>query len=176
MKVVLGSIFTVVVIGGFVLLAAYFSFSNKEIDLRSQSVAQNSKIEIVYDQMAKIISGKAQVTTEYKNGFKEIFVSIMEGRYSKGDGALLKLVQEQNPTFDASMYKDLMQSIEVERLNFSREQEVMVDIMRTHSNLLTKFPSSWFLSSRKPIDYVVISSTASKEVMKTRVDDNTKIF
>jgi uncharacterized protein YneF (UPF0154 family) len=176
MKVILGIVLVVVMFVGFVLAGMYFSNSNKEIDLRTQITAQNGKIEAVFDQMVKIISGKSQVTSEYKNSFKDIYIGIMEGRYSKGDGALLKLVQEQNPTFDALLFKELSQSIEVERNNFTREQETMIDLVRVHTNLLTKFPSSLFLGSRSPITYVVISSSATKETMKTRTEENAKIF
>lgn len=176
MKNVIGIIAILALVIGGLLFGSYISTSNKEIRLVSQAKAQNGKIEVVFDNMVKIISGKSQVTSAYKDGFKEIFVGIMEGRYSKGDGALLKLVQEQNPNFDASMYKDLMNTIEVERTKFAFEQEVMLDVVRTHDNLLATFPSSLFVGNRPHIVYVVISSTASKQVMETRVEEDKKIF
>lgn len=176
MKLVLGGILTVAVIVGVMLLGFYFSASNKEIRLRSQAEAQRGKIETVYDQMWKIISQKAQVSDQYKDGFKEIYTGIIAGRYSQGDGTLMKWITESNPTFDASLYKDLMQSIEVERQNFTREQEIMLDIIRVHSNLLNEFPTSIFLSSRKPIEYTIISSTKSKETMLSGKDDDVDVF
>lgn len=161
----------------FLLLSSvYISVNNRDTELRNLAKAQQGKIEVVFDQMAKIISGKAQVTTNYKDSFKDIFVSIIEGRYSKGDGSLLKLVQEQNPTFDASLYKDLMVSIEAERNNFTREQEVMLDIIREHDNLIKKIPKNMFLSNKNPIEYKIISSSKTKETMKTGIEEDQKIF
>lgn len=176
MKVILGGILTVTVIVGFVLLGLYFSASNKEIRLRSQADAQRGKIEVVYDQMWKIISQKAQVSDQYKDGFKEIYTGLISGRYSQGDGTLMKWITESNPNFDVSLYKDLMQSIEVERINFTNEQNKMLEIIRNHSNLLNEFPTTYFLSSRSPIEYTVISSTKSKETMKTGIDDDVELF
>lgn len=176
MKVVLGGILTIVAALGIGALVMYFNYSNQEIRLRNQAEAQRGKIEAVYDQMWKIISQKAQVSEQYKDGFKEIYTGIIVGRYSQGDGTLMKWIQESNPNFDASLYKEVMQSIEVERQNFTREQEVMIDLVREHTNLLNVFPSSIFLSSRKAIEYTIISSTKSKEVMQSGKDDDVDLF
>jgi hypothetical protein len=173
----LKGILTVLAILGVLAMGLYFNYNNKETRLRNQAEAQRKKIENVYDQMWKIISQKAQVSDEYKNGFKDIYTGIISGRYSQGDGTLMKWIQESNPNFDASLYKDLMQSIEVERNNFTREQNVMIDLIQFHTNLLTLFPSKYFISSScKPIEYTVISSTRSKEVMQSGKDDDVDVF
>lgn len=149
----------------------YASTSNKEIGLRNRAETQRKKVEIVYDQMWKIIRDKAKVTDNYKDAFKDIYTGIISGRYDKGDGALLKFVTESNPNFDISLYSSLMQSIEAERNNFTVAQSAMIDIIREHDNLLQKFPSSIFIGSRPRIEYTVISSTKSKEVMQSGKDD-----
>lgn len=172
----LKGILTVLAILGVLVMGLYFNYSNKESRLRNQAEAQRKKIENVYDQMWKVIAQKAKVSDEYKNGFKDIYTGIISGRYSQGDGTLMKWIQESNPNFDASLYKDLMQSIEVERNNFTREQNVMIDLIQFHTNLLTLFPSKYFLSSCKPIEYTVISSTRAKDVMTSGKDDNIDIF
>ena len=68
------------------------------------------------------------MTDEYKEAFREIYPQLIEGRYSQGDGSLMKWIQESNPNFDTSLYKDLMNSIEVERTYFAAEQKKMLDI------------------------------------------------
>jgi hypothetical protein len=101
----------------------------------------------------------------------------MEGRYSgDGDGSLMKWVTEQNPNFDTSLYKDLMQSIEVLRSEFQRAQETMLDCIREHSTLCSTYPGRWFISNTSEIEYTVISSTKSKVVMDTGIDDDVKLF
>ena len=176
-KIILVSILVIFCCGIFTVAGAYFSYNNKEVTLRTQAEAQRGKIEGVHDKMWKVIQQKAQVSSEYKNAFSEIYPAIMEGRYSgENDGSLMKWVTEQNPNFDTSLYKDLMQSIELLRTEFQKNQERMLDIKREHSTLCTTYPGKWFISNTLEIEYVVISSTKSKVVMETGVDDDVKIF
>ena len=119
-------------VGGY--LGCYFSYNNQEITLRTQAEAQRGKVEGVHDKMWKVLQQKAQVSNEYKDAFTEIYPAIMEGRYSgNGDGSLMKWVTEQNPNFDVSLYKDLMQSIEVLRTEFQKNQERMLDLISIQS-------------------------------------------
>ena len=157
-------------------LIMYFNITNKEIRLRNQISAQEQNIESYYDKMFKILKQKAGVTDEYKNSFKDIYVEIMEGRYSQGDGSLMKWIQESNPNFDASLYKDLMASIEIEREGFHNEQKKIIDQIREHNNMIETFPSRIFLSNIEHIKYEVISSTLSKNVMETRIEDDIALF
>ena len=127
--------------------------------------------------MWKVIQQKAQVTTEYKDAFAKIYPEIISGRYSgDGDGSLMKWVTESNPNFDTSLYTDLMQSIEILRSEFQRNQETMLDLVREHKTLCTTYPGRWFISNTMEIEYTVISSTKSKVVMETGIDDDVKLF
>ena len=157
-------------------LSMYFSYNNTEISLRKQSEAQRGKVEGVYDKMWKIIQQKAEVSNEYKEAFKEIYPEIINGRYSTGDGSLMKWIQESNPNFDTSLYKDLMASIEIYRTEFQHAQERMLDIIREHSTLCETYPSKFFISNKTPIEYTIISSTKSKATMETGIDDDVELF
>ena len=75
--IVILSILAVVII----LVAMYFAYNNKEIALRKESEAQGSKIETVRDRMFQIIREQANVSTEYRDAFNEIYPKIIEGRY-----------------------------------------------------------------------------------------------
>ena len=163
-------------LGAIVGVSMYFSYNNAEINLRKQSDAQRSKVEGVYDKMWKIIQQKAQVSNEYKEAFKEIYPEIISGRYSSGDGSLMKWIQESNPEFDTSLYKDLMASIEIYRTEFQHSQEKMIDIVREHDVLISVYPSKWFIKNRKPIEYTVISSTRTKDTVETGIDDDVDLF
>ena len=105
------------------MVGSYFTYNNQEIDLRQQCEAQRGKVEGVHDAMWKIISQKAQVSQEYRAGFDSIYTHIIEGRYSQGDGSLMKWIQEANPQFDTSLYKDVMDAIEQQRTIFRKAQE-----------------------------------------------------
>ena len=176
-KIILLSVAVIMLLGIGTFVGMYFSYNNKEIALRNQVEAQRGKIEGVHDKMWKVISQKAQVSNEYKDAFTEIYPAIMEGRYSgNGDGSLMKWVTEQNPNFDTSLYKDLSQSIELLRTEFQKSQERMLDLIREHTTLCNTFPGRWFISNKTPIEYTVVSSTKSKVVMETGLDDDVDIF
>ena len=176
-KIILITLLVILGCGAATFAGMYFSYNNKEIALRAKAEAQVGKIEGVHDKMWKVIQQKAQVTTEYKDAFAEIYPDIISGRYSgEGDGSLMKWVTESNPNFDTSLYTDLMQSIEILRSEFQRNQETMLDLVREHKTLCTTYPGRWFISNTQEIEYTVISSTKSKVVMETGIDDDVKLF
>lgn len=176
-KNIIISAITVVVIGLGVLLAGtYFSVNNEEKQLRNLAEAQRGKIETQYDAMWKIIQQKAKVTDEYKESFKDIFVGIIDGRYSQGDGSLMKWIQESNPNFDSTMYKDLMATIDIKRTEFMNTQNRMLDIIREHKNLCMTAPKCWFVSNDTEIEYTIVSSTKSKATMQTGIEDDIELF
>lgn len=177
MKKIIGiSIAVIIMIFGITVFSMYFSYNNQDARLRAQAEAQRGKVEGVHDKMWKVLQQKAQVSNEYKNAFSEIYPALIEGRYSQGDGSLMKWIQEANPNFDTSLYKDLMQSIEIQRTEFQKSQERMIDIIREHNVLLTTVPSAWFVKNKEIIEYTIISSTRSKTVMTTGLDDDVKLF
>ena len=47
----------------------------------------------------KIMAQQAQIPGKYKEDFKDIYVPLMEARYSTG-GSMMKWVQERNPQFE----------------------------------------------------------------------------
>lgn len=152
-----------------------FSYNNQEVELRQQAEAQRGKVEVVYDNMWKIIHQTNEVKNSYSSDFKDVVKGMMEGRYSKGDGSLMKLVVEQNPNLSSDMYIRVMDAIQIERTNFTKQQERMLDIIREHTTLCNTLPSKWFISNNKVIEYTPISSTRAKEVMKSGVDDNVEL-
>lgn len=174
MGIIIGVVIAVLFI--LVLTGMYFTYNNQEVSLRKEAEAQEKKIEAVYDKMWKVISQKAQVSSEYKDSFRDIYKDIIAGRYSNDSGTMMKWITEANPEFDASIYKDLMSTIEVLRTEFQHNQERMLDIIREHETLTHTYPGKWFISNKSPIEYEVISSTQSKEVMQTRMDDNVDLF
>lgn len=52
----------------------------------------------------------------------------------------------------------------------------MLDIIREHETLINTLPSKWFISNKTPIEYTVISSSKSKEVMKSGEDNDVDLF
>ena len=171
-------LFPIVICGAVViiLIAMYFTFNNKEVALRKEAEAQRGKIESVYDTMWKVLKQEAGVTEQYRKTFEEIYPKLIAGRYEKDGGQLLKMIQESNPAFDTRLYDKLMQSIEVQRAYFATAQQRMLDILRERETLLESMPQCWFISNKTKIDYQVISSTVTQNVMATRRDDDIELF
>lgn len=156
-----------------VLIAMYFTFNNREVALRKEAEAQEGKITSVHDTMWKIIKEKAGVAEKYRETFEKIYPELISGRYRDAGSATMKWIQESNPDFDTSLYNSLMQSIEIQRVSFSNAQQRMLDIIRERETLVNSMPQCWFIRNKKPIDYVVIASDATNEVMRTHVDNET---
>lgn len=162
---------------GLIIVLMGVSASNREISLRSQITAQKQVCEAYYDKLWKVISQKAQVADQYKNAFKEIYPALIEGRYgNEKGGTLMKWIQESNPTFDVSLYKDLMSSIEAERAGFFMEQKRLVDLDNEHRILKRTIPQSWFVGSRPDIAITIVSSSATKQVMESGEENDIDIF
>ncbi len=144
------------------------SIVNKEIQLREVTVGQQKKCEAYFDKMWKILKQKAGIADQYKEAFKEIYPKLIEGRYSQGDGSLMKWITESNPSFDVSLYKDVMQSIEIERTGYFNEQSTLIDMQREHHVYLTTRPSKWFLNDTlKPVNIVIVTSAVTKDAYRT---------
>jgi hypothetical protein len=163
---VVGALFLVVVLYG-------MSCVRSEVQLRNQIMAQQEINKASHDTMWKILQDKAGVTAEYKQTFIEVYPKLMAARYQDRQKLLFQFVQESNPNFDTSLYKDLMASIEAERKIFFREQKKLRDLKMAHDNLLDQPPSSWFVGSRPKIEVTIVTSTASEEAFETGKDDKT---
>lgn len=165
----------VVVVLAVILVGMYFTYNNREIALRKEAEAQRGKVESVHDMMWKTIQQKANVTDEYRETFEKVYPELISGRYAD-DSSKMKWIQEANPDFDTSLYRDLMQAIEVQRAYFNNAQERMLDVIRQRETLINTMPACWFISNKSEIEYVIVSSTRSKTVMQTGLDDDIQIF
>ena len=158
-----------------ILLIMFFTYNNKEIYLRKEADAQRKKIESTHDKMWKVIKQKAEVSDKYRETFERVYPEIIAGRYSDGSSAM-KWIQEANPTFDTSLYNDLMQAIEIQRTHLHNAQTRMLDVIRERASLIESYPSRWFITNKSEIEYEVISSTKTHNVVETRVDDDVDVF
>ena len=171
-----GIIIIAVIVIVVVLVAMYFSYNNKEIALRKEADAQRGKIESVHDKMWKVIKQKAKVTEQYRDMFEKVYPDIIAGRYSGEGATAMKWIQEANPEIDASVYKDLMQAIEIQREHLNAAQTRMLDVIREREALIESYPSRWFISNKSEIEYEVVSSTRTKTEMETGLDDDIDMF
>lgn len=153
----------------------YASASNKEVRLKNAGVAQEQLCKNNFDNMFKTIAQVAQVSEQYKESFKEIYIPLIEGRY-KDNNLLMKWVTESNPNFDTKLYDKLVDVIESKRNGFELEQKKLVSIVQDHTNLLETMPSSWFVGGRPHLQVTYITSGKTKEVYRTGEDNDIDLF
>jgi hypothetical protein len=165
---------TIGIFSGFIM---YMNAKNTEIQLVTRFDAEKKDLENVFDSMWKILKQQAGVTDQYKNAFREIYPSIIAGRYQgNGDGSLMKMVQESNPEFDTKMYERLMESIESQRIRFENKQREVIDIEREHNTFIQTFPNSLFLGGVAKIDFVPVTSGRAKDAIQTGEDNDVDLF
>lgn len=154
----------------------YASYSNGEVRLRNQIAAQQKKNEAVFDNTWKIIQQQAGVAEQHKDAFRQIYGEIMNARYEKSDGEMMRWIQEKNPEFDSSLYSKVMSSIEAQRTIFTREQTKLLDLKREHDNVLQTLPGSLFVGGRSPIEVIVVTSGKTQQTFATGEENDVDLF
>lgn len=171
------AIFVLGIIGVVSVAGTCLSWYNKENKQRLLVQAQQKNNEVVFDNVWKTVAQLAQVSDDYKTSFKDIYVGIMDGRYGKGDGSLMKWVTESNPNFDISLYTKLSNVIEGSNATFTENQRMLIDLGREHDLILTTPPASFFYSliGKEHIELKIVTSTKTENAFKTGKNDNIDI-
>jgi hypothetical protein len=185
---------TTIVIGialgiGAVLAVIYFSmqitYQNRNERMKERIIAQQRSNEANFDKMFKSVAQVAEVAEhkmeKSKEAFKEIYVPLMEGRYSDDpDGMLMKWITESNPQFDlsaaGSLYDKLANAIESNRQEFFIEQQKLIDYNREQHVLVNTWPGYWFIESSDTIAIKIITSAKTKEVFAKGEENDIELF
>jgi hypothetical protein len=174
------------IIGGSVLFALiivfnFISFSNNEIILSNSFDQKYNERTAFYDKMWKTLSQKSQVTLKNDSSFRQNVNIIMQNR-KDAPQVFMKWITESNPNANydqvSALYQDLSRSIEAQREGFFVEEKYMQDIVLQHSNLIQRFPGSFYnlFLGRNKIKYSPITSDITDQVIKTGKDNNIKVF
>lgn len=153
----------------------YYSYDSQYITLNNQFEAQVSQDKLVYDEVWKVIKQQAQVSDQYADKFKEIYVQMMDARYETG-GVAMKWIKEQNPSFTPEMYSKLMNTIESQRAKFTSVQSKLITIHQEIKNLVTLAPSRFFVGGRPIPDLKLVTSTRTEKVFVDGKDDDVDVF
>jgi len=155
-----------------VLFVMNISYNNTAERIRTDVEAQYKKIETDYEKMSRIILMQAGIVNKYSTDFKNIYKSMMTGRYGKsGSKAMWQWIKEQNPQLDASVYKKLMTTVEAHRQGFSRKQEKVAMMVAEYNKMLRVAPAKWFVDGTE-MEAKIVSSSNTKVIMDTGIDDS----
>lgn len=164
----------VLTILGIAMWAIGVSDTEKKLFLTGKAAQQNC--EVIFDNTWKTIRDQAHVTEQYKDGFKEVYVGMMDARYGADSGSgketLMKWITESNPTLDASIYKTLMNTIEGSRAAFTMEQKKLIDIDRQHKSMKATFLNSLIIGSRPDLEIKLVTSSKTKEAFSSGEDND----
>lgn len=177
MKEFLIGFLIVVVLGGVCIFSKGVSVYNTHIDLKNQIEAKQKANETIFDNTWKKINQTVQVSDKYKDGLKEVLLAYTSGR-SKGDSQLLMdWTKEAVPTFDSSIYKQINNVITSSRDDFTKNQEILIDLSRQHQQFIQKFPNNVFCAilGIKEIEIKVVTSSKTEEAFNTGKEDDIKL-
>lgn len=175
-KLITIAILIVVLFIGITGVIMYFQYNNQYVRLKNSYDAQVSVDKAIYDEVWKVIKQQANISEKYSSEFKGIYKELMDARYKEGSGKLMQWITESNPNFDASLYKDLMKTIEAQRTKFTNNQKKMIAIHAEIKNLVMVFPGSLFLGSKEIPKLELITSTQTEQVFESGKDDNVDLF
>jgi hypothetical protein len=166
---------------GFSIFSSAISFSNQEVELRNRFKQKIDERTAFYDKMWKTLSQKSQIAVKNDSSFVRNVNAIMAGR-KDAQGLVMKWVQESNPNanFDqvSALYQDLSRAVEGQRDGFFMQEKMIMGIVLEHSNLIDKFPGSFWNSfyGRTRLEYKPITSDRTDEVIRTGKDNDVKVF
>lgn len=165
-------LFACVLGAGAIVGGMYFHYSNLDVELRAQAKAKAGACMTAHDEMKQSVKEIGGVADAYMAGFDSMYTHIISSRYSKGDGTLMKWIQESNPQFDNSLNKKLADKIEIARAEFKVAQDGLLDVQREHTAMIRKAPARWFLNPNDTIEVKLVLGSNTRKAFETGVDDD----
>ena len=154
----------------------YISYNNTENSLRQAVLSKQEDSKNQYSAMWQIIKSQASISDKYANDFKEIYPKLISGRYKNDKTTMMKWVQERNPDFDVSLYKKLMNTIEIQRSNFKIHQTSLIDLNREHKTFIKSMPERWFIDEKNEIEIVILQTKISEKAFETGTEEEMELF
>lgn len=175
-KTIIASLLALAFILGTVYVSMSISAHNRERSLRESINSKIKDNKNSYSAMWAILTEQAGVAEKYSEDFKEIYPSMIDGRYKHGGGQMMQWITEHNPSFDISLYKQVMTSIEAQRETFKTNQTQLIDLSRQHNVLIKNFPNSFFLSDVQPIEIPVIVNNETNKAFDSGIEEKMNLF
>jgi len=149
---------------------ALWNHRNVAVSLEQKIDSQLQANKSEYDSMWKKFQEEAQVTELQATQFKEVYDGLIQGRYSnEGEVVatqnLFKVIKEDNPNMDTSVYSRLQQDIINSRDSFNNSQKKVLDVIREYNTYIEKKPIMKLITGREQKDmskYIVTSDKTDK--------------
>ena len=147
--------------------------------------AQYINCKNILSKYHKKMNELVQVPTMYKDDFKEIVTAEIQGKYGKnGSQAMFQWLKDRDLNFDASMYKKIMQAIEIGQNEYANEQSIMIDKLRAYATVVDQnlpLQRGWYMGwigypkvdttiGENNKDFKIILAKSAKSVYETGED------
>lgn len=180
MKILLG-IGALVLITGVSCVGSVIGTNNDCVAQEAGIRAQYKQNQNNYDNMWKKFKEVASVPQMYTDDLKKVYDSAIRNRYgTDGSKAMFQWLQEHNPQFDSSMYKQIQVVVESGRNSFEANQKMLLDKKRAYETKLGQFPTNMvvgFLGFPK-IDmdkYDIVTSAETEQAFETKQTGQIKL-
>jgi len=178
---IFAGIFGIGLLGLIVLAGSYVSINNTCVAKEASLAASKDNSKTVYDNFWKKVKEVGQVPAQYSKDMAETYSKIMDARYANTTKVAMNWIQEANPNFDPSMYKQVQQVVESSRNDFQASQKDMIDRVRDYKTYVGQMPTSFFarMAGFPKIDfkdYEVMTSDRTDDAFKTHKDQEVDVF
>lgn len=161
-----GLIIGIIIVG--LLLGAFgivWGQRSELVKLDEKIKAQHTANKSDYDNMWKKFKEMTQVTDIQAEQFKDVYTGLIQGRY-QDSSLLFKMVQEQNPQLDTSVYSNIQREIAAGRNQFNNNQAKLVDVIREYNSAVRDRcilgAMIFNFKEKDPNQYVVTSERTTK--------------
>jgi hypothetical protein len=165
-----------------VVVTTVIGAQNSLVTMEEGVSAQYADNQNNYDNMFKKFQEAAQVPAMYTEDLQKVYSSAIKSRYGEeGSKALFQFIKEQNPNFDAGLYKNLQAMIEAGRNSFQSAQTTLLDKCRIYKTELRVWPNSFLASflgfPKVDLEKVctVVTSDRTQNAFDTKKDEAIKL-
>lgn len=178
---IVGAVFVAMlaVVGSFVMYGV--SAYNGAIKTENTLVAQYEQNQNNLSQYSNKIGEMVQVPTMYKNDYKDVVTSALQGRYGKdGSKAMFQFLKEHDITFDSSLYAKIQDAMVIGRDKFENEQKKLIDRQRVYEDMLGTVPKGLIIKmfgfpTEKVKNIKIVKSGYSNDAFESGVENGLKI-
>lgn len=153
-----------------------WSHRNTMVELDERVNAQYASNKSTYDNMWKKFKEMTQVTDLQTEKMKELYTDLISGR-NKDENLLFKMVKEDNPTLDQSIFTSLQNEIASSRNAFNNSQKQITDIIREYNTYVKKkFITATICGyDTKNADDFITTSNRTDKAFEEKKDDEIKL-
>lgn len=127
-------------------LMSYFSYANMGAEYENGLAAKLEANKASLGSYSTRVVESAQIANMGTDAQMKIIKAANEARYgATGSGAVVQMIQEQNPQADISMLKRVQEVVEAGRVQYEREQKEIADQVGTYKLVLDKPYSGFWL-------------------------------